>query len=101
LPDFVKSHPVISVVLLFSVIAAVGFTAYTYSQGTFVDDQGCAWTAFENPETRGNFTSVEQVKNYFDSHGEQIPANLSLQERDGIVYHNIPGECGEVGGETS
>ena len=100
LPDFVKSHPVISVVLLSSVMLAVGFTAYSFTQGTgFVDDEGCAWSPLQKP-SGANFTSTEEVENFFQQNDKEIPDELRLQEKDGVVYHNIPGECGTVGGET-
>lgn len=102
LPDFVKSHPVISVFIVLIVAGVIGFAAYSYTEGTgFVDDQECAWTAFENPETGGNFTSKQQAKDYFQSHGKTIPANLTLRVENGTLYQQLPGGCGTVGGETS
>ena len=101
LPDSVKSHPVISVFAVLVVAGVIGFAAYSYTQGTgFVDDQGCAWSPLQKP-SGANFTSTEEVEDFFQQNDEEIPNELRLQEKDGVVYHNIPGECGTVGGETS
>lgn len=94
LPGFVKNRPVTS---LISVLGAVGLLvalALVFSQGTFVDDNGCSYTPLNNPEG-GNFTSITQVEDFFDG---DVPSDLLLEERDGVVYHSVQGECGTVGG---
>lgn len=89
LPDVVKSHPVISVVLVSAVIAALGLLAVNFSQGTFVDDQGCQWVPMKHPETGEVFTSETGLQNYFQDHGEQVPDSLQLQVRDGVLHKKL------------
>jgi hypothetical protein len=98
LSGFVEDRPVASL-LLFGLVA-VGLTALlatVFTQGTFVDDNGCTYTPFNNP-SGGNFTSIDQVENFFEENNREMPSDLLLQERDGIVYHSVQDECGTVGG---
>lgn len=100
LPGSVKKHPFLSTISVLLLIGGLGLTAVFYNQATFVDDQGCGWTAFNN-SNGGNFTSIDQVENYFDEHGQEIPENLSLRVENDTVYQQVPGSCGTVGGETA
>jgi hypothetical protein len=86
LPDFVKSPLVVYLVAVFAVLAVIGVLALNFSQGTFVDDQGCKWIPMENPETDEPFTSESELQNYFESYGEQVPDGLQVQVRDGVLH---------------
>ena len=101
LRSFLSDHPyaaVLSTLVLFGVVAVIAGSGFL--PGTFVDNQGCPWRPVENPETGSNFTSVDEAESYLESQGAALPGNVSLQERDGVVYQRIPGECGSVGGEA-
>lgn len=98
-PSIVKDQPVVSAFLVLGVLGGLAVLAVNFSQGTFVDDEGCGWTAFNNPEG-GNFTSRAEVQTYFEENGRQVPDQLELDVRDGTVYQKIPDSCGTVGGES-
>jgi len=99
--SFLSDHPYAAAGSVFVLLGGIAvFVAPGFLQGTFVDNQGCPWRPVENPETQSNFTSTQDARNYLESQGRTLPANVSLQERDGVVYQRIPGECGSVGGEA-
>ena len=90
----VKDHPVATALILLGGFGVLASLALVFSQGTFVDDNGCSYTPLNNPEG-GNFTSISQVESFYDG---GIPSDMLLEERDGVVYHSVKDECGTVGG---
>jgi len=97
-PDFVKRRLLVYLFGLFIVLAGLGILAVNFSQGTFVDDQGCNWVPMENPETGEAFTSESGLEDYFEENGETIPDSLELQVRNGVLHQKV--ECSVEGGEN-
>lgn len=96
---FVRDNPVISILVVVVVLGVIGFAAFNFVQGTgFVDDQGCPWSVVENPETGGNFTSLSELEDYVQSQGESLPANVTHDVKNGVLYQRVPEGCGDVGG---
>jgi hypothetical protein len=95
-PGYVKEHPVISALVFFAVFGTLAYTAANFAQGTFVGNQGCKWDPVENPETNESFSSVSELEDYAEEHGESIPENLQLQVRDGVLHQKMT--CVNSGG---
>lgn len=93
----VRKHPAITSVVILSFFGVLALSASMFTQGTFVDDNGCSYTPLNNP-SGGNFTSTDQVEDFFEENNREMPSDLLLEERDGVVYHTVEGECGTVGG---
>lgn len=90
----------ISIVSFFAAVGVLGFTAMIYSQGTFVEDQGCgAWEPAVNPGTGNLFESEQAVQNFFEDNGIEMPEDFQVRTNDGQVEYKAP--CGAVGGDTS
>ena len=87
----------ISVLGVLVVFAGLAVTAVTYSQATFVDDQGCKWVPVENPETGEPFSSEGKFEGYLQEQGKQMP-DIQLQVRDGVLHQKLT--CVNTGGEN-
>lgn len=90
----------ISAVSFFAVVGVLGFTAMNFSQGTFVEDQGCgAWEPAVNPETGSVFESEQDVQSFFQENNVEMPEGFQVRTYNGELQYQTP--CGTVGGDSS
>lgn len=103
LPSFIRNRPVISgfVTLLF--VGVLGAAAFTFAQGTlFGGDAGCEWSTVEVEDTGQTFSSMEDLQEYQDSKGEEIPETHEVMVRDGVVQQRLTNcEGTTIGGEST